>query len=84
MIQGLGANFIPPNLDLNVIDQVVTVSGEEALQWMRNLVDYEGIYAGISSGAALCAAIKEAQKPSSKNLNIVVILPDRGDRYLSL
>lgn len=83
-IQGIGANFLPPNLDLSIIDRVDTVSSLDALDWMDKLVMYEGFFAGISSGAALCAAIKEGQKPSSKNKNIVVILPDRGERYLSL
>ena len=83
-IQGIGANFLPPNLDLSIIDRVDTVSSLDALDWMDKLVMYEGFFAGISSGAALCAAFKEGQKPSSKNKNIVVILPDRGERYLSL
>ena len=83
-IQGIGANFLPPNLDLSIIDRVDTVSSLDALDWMDKLVMYEGFFAGISSGAALCAAVQEGQKPSSKNKNIVVILPDRGERYLSL
>ena len=82
-IQGIGANFIPSVLDTSVYDEVVTVTDEDAYETSRNLGRTEGILTGISSGAALWAAVKEAQKPGNEGRTVVVILPDSGDRYLS-
>ncbi len=80
-IQGIGANFIPKNFDKKIIDEVITINDNEAIEYTKLLVKEEGIFAGISSGAALSAAIKTAKK--YKNKTIVVILPDTGMRYLS-
>ena len=82
-IQGIGAGFIPKNLDLSVIDEVVGIGDEEALEFTRDLFKKEGIIAGISSGAALCAALKIAKRDSVHNKNIALILPDTGERYIS-
>ena len=80
-IQGIGANFIPENFDRNVVDEIYTVSDNDAIATAKQLATKEGILCGISSGAAMYAAIKTAEKHSDKN--IVVILPDTGERYLS-
>lgn len=82
-IQGIGANFIPSVLDTSVYDKVVTVTDEDAYETSRSFGRTEGILVGISSGAALWAAVKQAQKPENEGKTIVVILPDSGDRYLS-
>jgi len=82
-IQGMGAGFIPSNLDTSLIDKVVTVEDEEALTMTRRLACEEGIFAGISSGAAAVAATKLAAAKENKGKNIVVVFPDAGDRYLS-
>ena len=80
-LQGIGAGFIPEILNVDIIDEVVTVSGEEAYSASRLLAKNEGVLVGISSGAALHAAIEKAKKEEGKT--IVVLLPDLGDRYLS-
>ena len=80
-IQGIGANFIPDNLDLGCIEKVVTVTDDDAIGCARRLVREEGILAGISSGAAVSAALRLASESEGKK--IVAILPDRGERYLS-
>ena len=80
-IQGIGANFIPENYDNDAISEVVTVKGDDAIEYTRRLAAEEGILAGISSGAAVCAAIRIAKNEKGKK--IVAILPDTGDRYLS-
>ncbi|MDR2732684.1 MAG: cysteine synthase A [Fibromonadaceae bacterium] len=82
-IQGIGAGFIPKNLDLALIDKVETVSSAEAMEFARRLAREEGILCGISSGAAVAAAVKLARLPEYENKTIVVILPDTGERYIS-
>lgn len=82
-IQGIGAGFIPETLNLNILDEIMTVTDEEAFAKARELAAVEGVICGISSGAAVCGAIKAAEKLSLKNKNIVIILPDSGERYLS-
>ena len=82
-IQGIGANFIPKVLNINIYDKIICISDEEAFDYSKKVCKIEGLLVGISSGAALCAAIKEAQKEENLNKNIVVILPDTGTRYLS-
>lgn len=83
-LQGIGANFIPEVLDKTVLDEILTVGNEEAPEMVKKLAQKEGILTGISSGAALCAAIEVAKRPEMKDKNIVVLLPDTGDRYLSV
>lgn len=82
-LQGIGAGFVPEVLDVEVMDEVVTVTEEEAYAAGRLLARREGILAGISSGAALHAAIRVASKPENTGKTVVVLLPDTGDRYLS-
>lgn len=83
MIQGIGAGFVPEVLNTEVYDEVLTVSNEDALETGRKFGCVEGILIGISSGAALCAAIKLAKRPENKGKAIVTLFPDSGDRYLS-
>jgi len=82
-LQGIGANFIPELLDRTVYDRIATVTEDEAFATTKELCRAEGILAGISSGAALAAAIAVAKEPENKDKSIVVILPDTGTRYLS-
>lgn len=82
-IQGIGAGFIPKALNTEILDSVIAVSDEDALETGRMIAKTEGILVGISSGAALYAAIELANLPENKDKNIVVLLPDTGDRYLS-
>ena len=82
-IQGIGANFVPKALDTGIYDEIITVKTEEAYAAARELAKKEGVLAGISSGAALYAASILASKPENAGKNIVVLLPDTGDRYLS-
>ncbi len=82
-IQGISAGFIPKIYDKSVVDEVIDITDEEAFDNGRNLAQTEGLFIGISSGAAISAAIKLAQKEENENKLIVVILPDSGDRYLS-
>ena len=83
LIQGIGAGFIPKTFDRQVIDRIITVSNDDAIFTSRQVAKSEGLLVGISSGAALFAAIKLAQEPGNSNKQIVVILPDTGERYLS-
>jgi len=82
-IQGIGAGFVPKVLNLSVIDEVITVTDDEAFDWARRLHKQEGIFCGISSGAAMCAAANLAARPENRGKTIVVILPSIGERYLS-
>lgn len=82
-IQGIGANFIPSILDKDIYDEIITVSDEDAINTGKKISRSEGILVGISSGAALYAAIEVAKRKENEGKNIVVILPDTGDRYLS-
>lgn len=82
-IQGIGAGFVPKNLDLNLLDQVELVSDEEAKLMALRLMREEGILCGISCGAAMAAAVRLAQQPQMQGKTLVVILPDSGERYLS-
>ena len=82
-IQGIGAGFIPETLDTKILDEVITIENEEAFEEGRNFAKSEGILVGISSGAALKAGVILAKRPENKDKNIVVLLPDSGDRYLS-
>ena len=83
-IQGIGANFIPDNLDREVVDEFVTVTDEAALETMKALASEEGILVGVSSGAAVSAAREIAKRPGNEDKLIVAILPDTGERYLSI
>ncbi|MEW9679409.1 cysteine synthase A [Pseudomonas sp. TE50-2] len=82
-IQGIGAGFVPKNLDLSIVDQVETVTEEESKAMAIRLMQEEGILCGISCGAAMAAAVRLAEKPEMQGKTIVVILPDSGERYLS-
>ncbi len=82
-IQGIGAGFVPDNLDLALVDEIEQVSNEEAIAYARRLAREEGILAGISCGAAVAAAVRHAKRPENAEKTIVVILPDSAERYLS-
>jgi cysteine synthase A len=82
-IQGIGAGFIPAILDREIIDDIVTVSNDDAFETARQLADREGILCGISSGAAVWAAIQVAQRSENSGKRIVIILPSTGERYIS-
>ena len=82
-IQGIGAGFIPPILDIKIIDKIEQVSSEEALKTAREIIKQEGIPVGISSGAAVAAALRLAKLPENQNKKIVVIIPSYTERYLS-
>jgi len=82
-IQGIGAGFVPEVLNTGIVDEIFTVSNEEAMEGARQLAKKEGILAGISSGAAIHTAIEVSKRPESRGKTIVVILPDTGERYIS-
>lgn len=82
-IQGIGAGFVPEVLDAKIIDEIIQVSNEDAMSMARRLAKEEGIFAGISSGAATFVALEVAKRKENKNKLIIVILPDTGERYLS-
>lgn len=82
-IQGIGAGFIPKTLDTALLDEIIKVKNEDAIETAKNLAKYEGILCGISSGAAMFGALEVSKRPENKDKIIVVILPDYGERYLS-
>lgn len=82
-IQGIGANFVPEVLDQEIYDEVYLVGDKEAINWAKAITKTEGVLVGISAGAAMCAAARVASREENKGKNIVVILPDSGDRYYS-
>ncbi len=82
-IQGIGAGFVPDTLDTKIYDEIITVENEDAFKMGRLIAATEGVLVGISSGAALWAAVQLAKRPENKGKNIVVLLPDTGERYLS-
>ena len=82
-IQGIGAGFIPEVLNLDIIDEIIQVENADAFDKSREVAKSDGLLVGISSGAALAAAVKLAKRPENKGKNIVVLLPDGGERYLS-
>lgn len=82
-IQGIGANFVPEILNLDVVDEVMPITDEDSYKYAQAVVKTEGVFVGISAGAALCAAVELAKQDEYEGKNIVVIFPDGGDRYLS-
>jgi len=82
-LQGIGANFVPDALDVSVMDQILTMTEAEAYEYGKAMARKEGILVGITSGAALAAAVKLAKQPENAGKTIVILMPDTGDRYLS-
>ncbi|NLI31761.1 MAG: pyridoxal-phosphate dependent enzyme, partial [Deltaproteobacteria bacterium] len=82
-IQGIGAGFVPEVLNREIIDEIITVSNEQALETARDVARMEGVLCGISSGAAVFAALQVARRPENEGKQIVVILPSTGERYLT-
>ncbi|QJW97176.1 cysteine synthase A [Frigoriglobus tundricola] len=82
-IQGIGAGFVPKNLDTSLLDEVITVTNDEAFEWARRLAKEEGLMVGISSGANMCAAAKVAARPEFRGKRIVTVMCSLGERYLS-
>jgi len=83
-IQGIGAGFVPDTLNTDIYDEIVTVTNEDAFDTTRAVAKKEGILTGISSGAAVWTAVQLAKRPENKGKTIVALLPDTGDRYLSM
>ena len=83
-IQGIGANFVPGNFDRSVVDEIVPVASDDAVATMKRLAGELGILVGISSGAAVAAALSLAERPGMEGKTIVAVLPDTGERYLSM
>jgi cysteine synthase A len=82
-IQGIGAGFVPDVFNREIIDEIIQVTNQDAMETARQLASKEGILSGISSGAAVWAAVQVSQRPENKGKTIVVILPDTGERYIS-
>ena len=82
-IQGIGAGFIPKTYDASVVDEIIQVEGDDAIRTSRELAQKEGLLVGISSGAAVYAALQLAKLPENEGKTIVALLPDTGERYLS-
>lgn len=82
-LQGIGANFVPEILNVNIYDEIITISTEEAYNTVKEIAKYEGLLVGISSGASVYAATQIAKRQDNKGKNIIVLLPDSGERYLS-
>lgn len=82
-IQGIGAGFVPQILDVSLLDEIIQISDDEALETARRLMQLEGISCGISCGAAVAASLKVAARPEAEGKTIVTVLPDSGERYLS-
>lgn len=82
-IQGIGAGFVPKVMNLDIVDEIITVENADAFERSREIAKSDGVLVGISSGAALDAAVRLAKRPENKGKNIVVLLPDGGERYLS-
>ena len=82
-IQGIGAGFVPPVLDRDLLDEVIAIDDEDALETARVVARREGVLCGISSGAALYAALEIPKRPDAKGKRIAVVLPDSGERYVS-
>ena len=83
-IQGIGANFVPGNFDRSVVDEIVPVASDDAVTTMKRLAGELGVLVGISSGAAVAAALSLAERPDMAGKTIVAVLPDTGERYLSM
>ena len=82
-LQGIGAGFVPDNLDMEIVDEVIQVSTEDSVKWARRCAVEEGILIGLSSGSALCAGLQVAHRPENAGKTIVVVIPSNGERYLS-
>ena len=82
-IQGIGAGFIPKTYDSSVVDEIIQIEGDDAIRTSRELAQKEGLLVGISSGAAVYAAVQLARLPENEGKTIVALLPDTGERYLS-
>ena len=83
-IQGIGAGFIPEVLNTDILDEIISVTNEDAFACMQQLAKMEGIFTGISAGAALCASLQIARREENQGKTIVTIFPDTGERYLSI